>query len=85
MYSDAQCVPTSRRSCAPCGSVHAFSGEPVDGAITGEAYKYNASVIDFSDVVCDRLSAGTVNDGLMLISKLIRTVVPTEHEDSCRC
>ena len=41
---------------------------------------YNASLIVFSNVVFDRLNAGTVNDELMLISKLTGTVNPTEHE-----
>ena len=45
---------------------------------------YNASFIDFSNVVYDRLIAGVVNDVFTLISKLTGTVDPTEHERSGR-
>ena len=66
----------------PRRKFHCFTADPtVAGSETDLQYNlYNAFLVDFSIVVCDRLSAGTVNDGLMLISKLIGTLVPTEHE-----
>ena len=72
-----ECVWSFLGSLGDC-----FTADPtVAGSETDLQYNlYNAFLVDFSIVGCDRLSAGTVNDELMLISKLIGTVVPTEHE-----
>ena len=49
-----------------------FTADPtVSGCETVDQYHlFNASLIDFSNVVYDRLSSDTVNDGSTLISEV---------------